>query len=105
MMYSQCMFHIHLSLYEPFGLTPVEAGLFRKASIVTNHGGPSEIIVDGETGFIVNPRDYGTIAKRMTELLSSPELRHEMGRSARKRVLENFTLERSTKLLLAEGER
>ena len=104
MLYSQCMFHIHLSLYEPFGLTPVEAGLFKKASIVTNHGGPTEIIVDGETGFIVNPRDYGMIAKRMKELLSSPELRHEMGQKARKRVLEKFTLERSAKQLLAEVE-
>ena len=104
MLYSQCMFHIHLSLYEPFGLTPVEAGLFKKASIVTNHGGPPEIIVDGETGFIVNPRDYGMIAKRMKELLSSPELRHEMGQKARKRVLEKFTLERSAKQLLAEVE-
>jgi glycosyltransferase involved in cell wall biosynthesis len=104
MMYSQCMFHIHLSLYEPFGLTPVEAGLFRKPSIVTNHGGPPEIIVEGETGFIVNPRDYGTIAKRMTELLSNPELRHEMGQKARKRILENFTIDRSAKRLLAEVE-
>ena len=104
MLYSQCMLHIHLSLYEPFGLTPVEAGLFRKASIVTNHGGPPEIIVEGETGFIVNPRDYGTIAKRMTELLSNPQLRHEMGQKARKRILENFTIERSAKQLLAEVE-
>src|SRR5438309_2367059 len=104
MLYSQCMLHIHLSLYEPFGLTPVEAGLFRKASIVTNHGGPPEIIVDGETGFIVDPRDYGTIAKRMNALLSNPQLRYEMGQKARKRVLENFTLERSAKQLLAEVE-
>src|SRR3989441_11098921 len=104
MLYSQCIFHVPLSLYEPFGLTPVEAGLFKKPSIVTNQGGPPEIIVDGETGFIVDPRDYGTIAKRMTELLSNPELRHEMGMKARRRVLENFTLERSTKQLLAEIE-
>src|SRR6267143_2220088 len=104
MMYSQCMFHIHLSLYEPFGLTPVEAGLFRKTSIVTDHGGPPEIVVDGETGFIVNPRDYGTIARRMKELLSNPDLRREMGRKARKRVIENFTLERSARQLLAEVE-
>jgi glycosyltransferase involved in cell wall biosynthesis len=104
MLYSQCMFHVHLSLYEPFGLTPVEAGLFRKPSIVTNHGGPPEIIIEGETGFIVGPRDYGTIAKRMRELLSNPQLRREMGQKARKRVLENFTLERSAKQLLAEVE-
>jgi len=104
MLYSRCMFHVHLSLYEPFGLTPVEAGLFKKPSIVTDQGGPPEIIVNGETGFIVDPRDYGMIAKRMMELLSNPELRHEMGMKARRRVLENFTLERSTKELLAEIE-
>src|SRR3989442_16002406 len=104
MLYSQCMLHIHLSLYEPFGLTPVEAGLLRKASIVTNHGGPPEIIVDGETGFIGDPRDYGTIAKRTTELLSSPELRHELGRKSTNRVLENFTLERSANLLLYDAK-
>jgi glycosyltransferase involved in cell wall biosynthesis len=104
MLYSQCILHIHLSLYEPFGLTPVEAGLFRKPSIVTDHGGPPEIVLDGETGFIVNPRDHGTVAKRMMELLSNPELRHEMGRRARERVLENFTLERSAKQLLVEIE-
>ena len=101
-LYSQCKLLIHLSLYEPFGLTPVEAGLFGKPSIVTNHGGPPEIVVDGETGFIVAPRDYSSIAKRMRELLFNPELRHEMGRKARKRVLENFTLERSARRLLAE---
>jgi len=71
---------------------------------VTSHGGPPEIVVEGETGFIVNPRDYGTIARRMKELQSDPNLRHEMGRKARKRVLENFTLERSAKQLLAEVE-
>jgi glycosyltransferase involved in cell wall biosynthesis len=101
-LYSRCELLVHLSLYEPFGLTPVEAGLFRKPSIVTNHGGPPEIVVDGETGFIVSPRDYSSIAKRMRELLSNPELRREMGRKARKRILENFTLERSAKRLLAE---
>ena len=101
-LYSQCKLLIHLSLYEPFGLTPVEAGLFGKPSIVTNHGGPPEIVVDGETGFIVAPRDYSSIARRMRELLFNPELRHEMGRKARKRVLENFTLERSARRLLAE---
>jgi glycosyltransferase involved in cell wall biosynthesis len=103
-LYSQCKLLVHLSLYEPFGLTPVEAGLFGKPSIVTNHGGPPEIVVDGETGFIVGPRDYPSIARRMTELLSDPKLCHEMGRKARKRVLENFTLERSARGLLAEVE-
>ena len=103
-LYARCKFLVHLSLYEPFGLTPVEAGLFGKPSIVTDHGGPPEVVINDETGFVVNPRDYPTVAKRMTELFESPEVRHEMGRKARRRVLDKFTLEKSAKQLLAEIE-
>src|SRR5207253_10874045 len=55
--YGGCKFLVHLSLYEPFGLTPLEAGLFSKPSIVTNHGGPPEVVVDGGTGHLVDPVD------------------------------------------------
>ena len=102
--YSKCKFLVHLSLYEPFGLTVVEAGLFGKPSIVTNRGGPPEVVVDGQTGFIVNPRDVKQVTMRMKELLANDALRHEMGMKARLRVLENFTIEKSTTDLLAEVE-
>src|SRR5213592_2573535 len=88
MLYSQCMLHIHLSLYEPFGLTPVEAGLFRKPSIVTNHGGPPEIIVDGVTGYIVDPLDHQFIGSKMNTLLDNDTLRHDMGRRARENIVQ-----------------
>jgi len=102
--YSECKFLVNLSFYEPFGLTPVEAGLFSKPSIVTNHGGPPEVVVDGETGFVVNPFDFKLVSSRMNELLTNNSLRYEMGEKAKKKVLENFTLERSTRKLLAEVE-
>ncbi len=53
--YSECKLLVHLSLYEPFGLTPIEAGLYSKPSVVTSLGGPAESVIDGETGFVVNP--------------------------------------------------
>ncbi len=102
--YSRCKFLVHLSLYEPFGLTPIEAGLFSKASIVTNRGGPAETVINGETGFVVNPRDYRTVGSRMLQLLQNAPLRNEMGRKARDTVVRRFTLGASTKKLLAEVE-
>jgi glycosyltransferase involved in cell wall biosynthesis len=102
--YGGCKFLVHLSLYEPFGLTPVEAGLFSKPSIVTNYGGPPEVVVDGVTGYIVDPRDHRFIGSKMNALLDNDTLRHDMGRRARENIIEKFTLERSTTRLLEEVE-
>jgi len=102
--YGGCKFLVHLSLYEPFGLTPLEAGLFSKPSIVTNHGGPPEVVVDGVTGYIVDPLDHRFIGSKMNALLENDMLRHDMGRRARENVVEKFTLERSTARLLEEVE-
>ncbi len=102
--YRECKFLVHLSLYEPFGLTPLEAGLFSKPSIVTNRGGPPETVIDGETGYVVNPNDTKRVSSMMNELLENSHLRLEMGRRARENILRNFTLEVSVKNLLAEIE-
>src|SRR5256885_3813771 len=103
--YGGCKFLVHLSLYEPFGLTPVEAGLFSKPSIVTNHGGPPEVVVDGVTAYIVDPLDHQCIGSKINTLLDNDTLRHDMGIQARENVVQKFTLERSTTRLLEEIER
>ncbi len=103
--YGGCKFLVHLSLYEPFGLTPVEAGLFSKPSIVTNHGGPPEVVVDGVTGYIVDPQDHQFIGSKMNTLLDNDGLRHEMGQHARENIVKKFTLERSASRLLEEIEK
>src|SRR5205809_4285817 len=102
--YGGCKFLVHLSLYEPFGLTPVEAGLFSKPSIVTNHGGPPEVVVDGLTGYIVDPRNHQFIGSKMNTLLANDSLRHDMGKQARENIVQKFTLERSANRLLEEVE-
>jgi len=103
--YGGCKFLVHLSLYEPFGLTPLEAGLFSKPSIVTNHGGPPEVVVDGVTGYIVDPLDHQFIGSKMNTLLDNDTLRHDMGRRARENIVKKFTLEQSASRLLEEVEK
>ena len=102
--YGECKMLVHLSLYEPFGLTPIEAGLYSKPCIVTCYGGPAESVIDGETGYVVNPRDERAVSSRMVELLENSTLRREMGRRARENVLRHFTLEESSSSLLAQTE-
>ena len=102
--YGECKFLVHLSLYEPFGLTPLEAGLFSKPSIVTNHGGPPEVVVNGVTGYIVDPKNCRDIGVKMNKLLSNDSLRHEMGEKARENITNKFTLETSANRLIEEVE-
>jgi glycosyltransferase involved in cell wall biosynthesis len=102
--YGECKILVHPSLYEPFGLTPVEAGLFSKPSIVTNRGGPSEVVVDGETGYLVNPRDHEGIGSKIEALMSDDSLRARMGQRARECITANYTIEQSTTRLLKEIE-
>lgn len=65
-----------------------------KPVVATNVGGNGELVIDGETGFLVAPRDAAGIARRVLELLGDERLRHSMGVRGRQRVLDGFTAER-----------
>jgi glycosyltransferase involved in cell wall biosynthesis len=54
-----------------------------KPTVCTDVGGNRELIVEGETGFFVHPRDIGGLAGRIMRLLARPDLRREMGERAR----------------------
>jgi glycosyltransferase involved in cell wall biosynthesis len=103
-LYSSCAFLANMSLFETFGLAVLEAGLFGKPCLVPDRGGPSEIVVDGETGYLVNPRDLSAVSEKMKRLFENRALRHDMGKNARQRILQQFTIEKSTRNLLGEIE-
>lgn len=86
---------------EDFGLGPIEAGASGVPSVVWDHAGPRETVVDGETGFRVKPYDFGLFVERHRELLDNAALRERMGRRAHEHVLENFTWERHAERLEA----
>ncbi len=79
--------------YEPFGLTPLESMACGRPVIGSAVGGITYTIADGETGFLVPPRDPQALANRLHELLVNPELCTQMGQAARLRVEREFTWE------------
>ena len=52
--------------------------------------GLAEIIVDGETGFMVAPGNKGALARQTRLLLDDDDLRRRMGQAGRKRVEKSF---------------
>jgi glycosyltransferase involved in cell wall biosynthesis len=91
--YAGADFLVHIPLDEPFGLVPVEAALFRKPSIVSDHGGPAEIVQNGITGLHVDALDPSCVAGRIEELLRQPEKARRMGDAAYYWVTKNMTWE------------
>src|SRR5262249_20567714 len=85
------------SVYEPFGLVNLEAMACGTAVVASRVGGIPEIVVEGETGYLVDwdesdqPAFARGLALRIGELLAGPGLAVRMGAAGRARVLEHFT--------------
>jgi glycosyltransferase involved in cell wall biosynthesis len=62
--------------------------------VATRVGGNPEAVVDGVTGWIVEPRQPGVMAHRITDLLRNPRKAGEWGLKGKERVMELFTVER-----------
>jgi glycosyltransferase involved in cell wall biosynthesis len=82
------------SIFEPFGLVPLEAMSMSRPVIATEVGGIPEAVKDGENGILVPPRSPSRLAEALSELALNPSLRYEMGRKGRKIVEERFSIER-----------
>jgi starch synthase len=84
------------SIYEPFGLVILEAMACETPVVASRVGGIPEIVVEGETGYLVNfdPDDLdgftSALAERMEKLLSDAALAARMGKAGRDRVLKHF---------------
>jgi colanic acid/amylovoran biosynthesis glycosyltransferase len=63
--------------------------------VSTRHAGIPEIVVDGETGFLVEERDVPGMAKAMERLLADPSLATMLGENARRRVAEHLSMDAS----------
>lgn len=61
--------------------------------VATRVGGVPELVVDGETGFLVPPSDAAALAAALQRLLDDPELRARLGAAGRARAEEHFALD------------
>lgn len=78
---------------EVFGLVNLEAMQQSLPVIATIEGGIPDIVIEGETGFLVSTADPFGLAEKMKELIQNPELRVKMGKAGRKRYEQHYTLE------------
>ncbi|MFX1558908.1 MAG: glycosyltransferase, partial [Promethearchaeota archaeon] len=89
---------IYPSRQEIFGLVLVEAGACAKPVIGSDIMGPSEIIVDGKTGFTSNFKDIKQLSDLIIELLNDRELIQQMGKNGLERVKKYYTWEKAANL-------
>lgn len=87
------------SLSEPFGLVALEALACGVPVVATTAGGLKEIVVDGESGLLVPPRDAAALAQALLTILSDEPLRSRLAAGARRRA-EGFSLEGRSRGLL-----
>ena len=93
------------SIYEPFGIINLEAMACETAVVASAVGGIKEVVVDGETGFLVpleqrkespfeplNPEKFSRdLAARINQLMQDLNLREKLGKAGRKRAEEKFS--------------
>jgi glycosyltransferase involved in cell wall biosynthesis len=93
------------SIAEGLGTSLLDAMACGKAIVATRVGGMPEVVVDGETGFLVPPRDHAALADAIVRLLGDPALRGRMGAAGLARVRNRFTSEIMVRNTLAVYER
>ncbi|WP_029035373.1 glycosyltransferase family 4 protein [Salinimicrobium terrae] len=81
------------SFAEALPMTWIEAMAMEKALVTSDIGWAKEVMVNGETGFIVDPKDHKTYSEKVLTLIKDPVLAERMGKAARVRILEKFSTE------------
>jgi alpha-maltose-1-phosphate synthase len=117
-LYSHAAVFVCPSIYEPFGIINLEAMACETAVVASAVGGIKEVVVDGETGFLVpleqtkegsfepaDPEKFARdLAGRINQLMKDRQLRERFGNAGRKRVEEHFSwasIAQKTKALYA----
>jgi glycosyltransferase involved in cell wall biosynthesis len=96
-----CVLFVMPSLYEPFGIAPLEAMAHQLPCVLTNRWALREMIEPGRTGELVECGKVEDLAEKLRTLLRDPEQLRPMGEAARKFVLERFTWDKVADRMLA----
>jgi glycosyltransferase involved in cell wall biosynthesis len=90
---------------EAFGRTAVEPQIMGRPVLASNHGGATETVVDGQTGWLVKPDDAKAWADALTEAVTATRGRREgMGRVGQERARRLYSVEAMCTATLAVYE-
>ncbi len=91
---------------EALGIVFLEAAATGLPVVVGRSGGAPEVVVDGETGYVVDPRSPSQVAAKIVMLLESPTAALAMGERGRRRVADRFSgdADRVLRELLMESD-
>lgn len=78
---------------DPFPTTVLEAMSAGRPVIATNHGGAKEAIVDGRTGFLVDPNNVKQLSDSIRKMIENKDRVGEMGKEAKVRFSSHYTME------------
>ena len=78
---------------ESFGLVAAEAMMAKKPVIAANHGGLKEIVVDNETGYLIEPNSKEAFKVALQKLILNPHIRANFGENGFQRAIKKFSVE------------
>jgi glycosyltransferase involved in cell wall biosynthesis len=91
--------------HEPFGLVSLEAMARGRAVIAANVGALPEVVVDEQTGLLVEVMNRSSLARAMDRLARDPALAGRLGQAGRQRVAEHYTMDEHLQRLMHLYER
>jgi len=91
------LFVLPSALRESFGISLVEALSFQVPVLASRIGGVKEVIEEGKTGFLANPRDAQDLAEKIIYIYKNYQLAKETAQAGRQKVEERFSLDKMIK--------
>jgi glycosyltransferase involved in cell wall biosynthesis len=90
-LFGKCCLFVLPSLYEPFGIAPLEAMAHQIPAVVSRGWALEEMVTPGISGAHVEPGAVEDLVERLKMLLADPDSLREMGAAAREHVLRRYT--------------
>ena len=78
---------------ETLGMVTIESMAMKKAVVNSNIGWAQELIIDGESGYLVHPGEHETFSAKISDLLEDDQLRQRIGLKAEERVCTVFNID------------
>jgi glycosyltransferase involved in cell wall biosynthesis len=99
-LYQSCDIFVLPTQAEAFGIAAVEACAAGLPVIATRVGGLSDIVLDGETGYLVVAQNSGALANRLNELIDNASRRRAFGERSRRHASKHFDAHKNAARML-----